>query len=91
MAIDITIKSEASRVALDSKYPATDLIAVLLQYIGITTNTFARDVHTAGQVFHRSLTVYDGIRELMGKVDESPELDWESLYAYTSAIPPLEK
>lgn len=93
MAVDITIASETSRVAFDSNYPATDLIAVLLQYIGTTTNGFSRDVQTAGQVFHRALTVYSGIRALMAQVDQSTEAapDWTSFDAYTSAIPKLEK
>jgi len=89
--VDITVQSEVSRVTLDGNYPATDLIAVLLQYIGTTANAFVRDVHTAGQVFHRSLAVYDGIRELMAKVDKSPVLDWANFDAYTLAIPPLEQ
>ena len=91
--VDITIASELSKVSLDSKFPATDLIAVLLQHIGATTRTFAGDVHTSGQVFHRSLAVYGGIRELMARVDRSTEAapDWPSFDAYTSAIPPLEQ
>ena len=93
MAVDISIASEASKATLDSNYPATDLIAVLLQYIGTTTNAFGRDVQTAGQVFHRALTVYNGIRALMTQVDQSSEAapDWASFDAYTSAIPKLEK
>lgn len=93
MVVDITIASEAAGAALDSNYPATDLIAVLLQYIGTTTNAFGRDVQTAGQVFHRALSVYSGIRALMAQVDQSSEAapDWTSFDSYTSAIPKLEK
>ena len=92
-AVDITIASEVHRAISDSNYPATVLIAVLLQYIGATTSAFGRDVQTAGQVFHRALTVYNGIRALMAKVDQSSEAapDWASFDAYTSAIPKLEK
>jgi len=90
---DFTIASEASKVPFDGDYPATDLIAVLLKYIGTTANAFGRDVQTAGQVFHRALTVYNGIRALMAQVDQSPDTapDWTSFDTYTSAIPKLEK
>jgi hypothetical protein len=93
MVVDITIASEAARATLDSNYPATDLIAVLLQHIGTTANAFGRDVQTAGQVFHRALSVYNGIRALMAQVDQSSDTapDWTSFDAYTSAIPKLEK
>ena len=91
-AVDITIASEASKVMFDDDYPATDLIAVLLKYIGTSANAFGRDVQTAGQVYHRALTVYNGIRALMAQVDQSPETtpDWTT-FIYTSAIPKLEK
>lgn len=93
MALDLTIASEANKAKLDSNYPATDLIAVLLQYIGTTADAFGRDVQTAGQVFHRALAVYEGIRALMAQVDQSTEAapDWRSFDAYTTAIPQLEK
>jgi len=85
--------SPGIEVTSDVNYPATDLIPVLLRHIGATTNTFGRDVHTAGQVFHRALTVYNGIRALMAQVDQSSETtpDWTSFDTYTSAIPKLEK
>jgi len=93
MAVNITIASELSKVTLDGSYPVTDLIGVLLQYVGITTNAFGRDVHTAAQVFHRSLTVYNGIRALIEQADQLPGAapDWTSFDAYTSSIPELEK
>jgi hypothetical protein len=99
-ATDVTIASELNRskVEFDGKFPATDLITALLEYIGLSTKLFGRDVLTAGQAFHRSLKVYGGIRECIGKVSERSTKGGElltegesltSFYAYTKAIPLL--
>ncbi|KAF8963421.1 hypothetical protein BDZ97DRAFT_1919853 [Flammula alnicola] len=92
-AIDLTIETEVKKVK--DGYPATGLITALLKHIGATVNLAPRDVYTSGQVYFRSRMVYDGIHDLMKKVDETnvEQLDqnWGLFDKYTTAIPPLER
>lgn len=88
--VDLTIAGQVANIPPAT--PATQLINVLLKHVAVDVGTFTRDVHCSGQVYYRSIKVYDGIHRLIERVDASNDLDaWDDFEKYTGAIPVLER
>jgi len=86
--MDITLPNQIN--GIPSGFPATDLVRELLKSL-MGYGGQGRDVQLLGQVFHRSLVVYNAIQDCMRVLQNSASLDWVTFDRYTEAIPPLEK
>jgi len=85
---DITIATEMEKIS--EGLPATDLARELLRFFKAYSSN-GRDAQLLGQVFYRSLVVYDEIQKCMRTLQLSEDQDWVNFDKYTGAIPPLER
>jgi len=86
--VDVTISNEINSIPTGD--PATDLLRELLCSLRVY-GSHGRDIQLLGQVFHRSLIVYNAIQACMEAFRTGDGLDWINLDRYTGAIPQLEK
>jgi len=86
--MDITIANLIEKIP--TGFPATELVRELLKSLRVY-GSHGRDIQLLGQVFHRSLVVYNAIQDCMNALQTGAGLDWDNFDRYTEAIPPLEK